>query len=229
MICPPFATGRTRITSPSLARLWNVDPDQIPHWGPPTHAMEIFRYAEQGSIEFLWVSGTNPAVSLPDLGRIRSNPLPGKSFPCRLRRVPDRDGQAGRCRSAGGAVGREDGNVHEHRPHRPPFREGGRSPRASTARRENLCRLRDAARTQRQGRATTREVVDARRSASKPGKNAHAAARATTPGLSYDRLRVEQAFSGPATTTHPTEQNGCTQTSRSRRSRTSARTTGTTS
>ena len=34
--------------------------------------MEMFRYAEQGSIGFLWVSGTNPAVSLPDLGRIRS-------------------------------------------------------------------------------------------------------------------------------------------------------------
>jgi anaerobic selenocysteine-containing dehydrogenase len=55
-----------------LARLWNVEPMQIPHWGPPTHAMEIFRYAERGSIEFLWVIGTNPAVSLPDLGRIRS-------------------------------------------------------------------------------------------------------------------------------------------------------------
>jgi len=34
--------------------------------------MEIFRYAEQGSIEFLWVIGTNPAVSLPQLRRIRS-------------------------------------------------------------------------------------------------------------------------------------------------------------
>src|SRR4029453_12618525 len=55
-----------------LAKLWNVDPLQIPHWGPPTHAMQIFRYAEQGSISFLWISGTNPAVSLPELQRIRS-------------------------------------------------------------------------------------------------------------------------------------------------------------
>jgi anaerobic selenocysteine-containing dehydrogenase len=30
------------------------------------------RYAEQGTIRFLWVSGTNPAVSLPELRRIRS-------------------------------------------------------------------------------------------------------------------------------------------------------------
>jgi anaerobic selenocysteine-containing dehydrogenase len=34
--------------------------------------MQIFRYAEQGSIRMLWVSGTNPAVSMPDLARIRS-------------------------------------------------------------------------------------------------------------------------------------------------------------
>jgi anaerobic selenocysteine-containing dehydrogenase len=54
-----------------LAELWNVDELQIPHWGPPTHAMEIFRYAEQGSIKLLWIIGTNPAVSLPDLPRIR--------------------------------------------------------------------------------------------------------------------------------------------------------------
>jgi len=55
-----------------LAELWNVDPLQIPHYGPPTHAMQIFRYAEQGSISFLWIIGTNPAVSLPELHRIRS-------------------------------------------------------------------------------------------------------------------------------------------------------------
>jgi ferredoxin-nitrate reductase len=55
-----------------LAELWNVEPEQIPHFGPPTHAMQIFRYAEQGSIQFLWISGTNPAVSLPELARIRS-------------------------------------------------------------------------------------------------------------------------------------------------------------
>ncbi|RCW45939.1 anaerobic selenocysteine-containing dehydrogenase [Halopolyspora algeriensis] len=54
-----------------LARVWNVDPLDIPSWAPPTHAMQIFRYAEQGSINFLWVQATNPAVSLPELARIR--------------------------------------------------------------------------------------------------------------------------------------------------------------
>jgi len=55
-----------------LAALWDVDPLTIPHWAPPTHAMQIFRYAEQGSIEFLWISATNPAVSMPELPRIRN-------------------------------------------------------------------------------------------------------------------------------------------------------------
>ena len=55
-----------------LAKLWDVDSLTIPHWAPPTHAMQIFRYAEQGSIEFLWISATNPAVSMPDLPRIRT-------------------------------------------------------------------------------------------------------------------------------------------------------------
>src|SRR5205823_14075191 len=38
---------------------------------PPTHAMQIFRYCEEGSIRMLWISATNPAISLPDLPRIR--------------------------------------------------------------------------------------------------------------------------------------------------------------
>ncbi|MGY4646560.1 anaerobic selenocysteine-containing dehydrogenase [Mycobacterium sp. URHB0021] len=54
-----------------LARLWNVDPMQIPHYGPPTHCMQMLRYAEEGSLRMLWVTATNPAVSLPELARIR--------------------------------------------------------------------------------------------------------------------------------------------------------------
>jgi ferredoxin-nitrate reductase len=53
------------------ARVLNVEPAAIPTWTPPTPAMQIFRYVETGSIRFLWIIGTNPAVSLPDLARIR--------------------------------------------------------------------------------------------------------------------------------------------------------------
>ncbi|MEU4520635.1 nitrate reductase [Amycolatopsis sp. NPDC024027] len=55
-----------------LASLWNVDVGKIPHYGPPTHLMQMLRYAETGTLRFLWVSATNPAVSLPELHRIRS-------------------------------------------------------------------------------------------------------------------------------------------------------------
>jgi anaerobic selenocysteine-containing dehydrogenase len=55
-----------------LADLWNVDPLTIPHWAPPTHAMQIFNYAEHGSVELLWISATNPAVSMPESARIRT-------------------------------------------------------------------------------------------------------------------------------------------------------------
>jgi ferredoxin-nitrate reductase len=55
-----------------LAGHWNVDPLVIPSWGPPTHVMQIMRLSEEGSIKFLWITGTNPAVSLPELRRIRS-------------------------------------------------------------------------------------------------------------------------------------------------------------
>ncbi|HLN71659.1 MAG TPA: nitrate reductase [Prolixibacteraceae bacterium] len=54
-----------------LAKLWNVDEAIIPHWAPPTHAMQIFHYIEKKLIKMLWISGTNPAVSLPQLGKIR--------------------------------------------------------------------------------------------------------------------------------------------------------------
>jgi ferredoxin-nitrate reductase len=68
---PGFRNWGNKQHVQELADLWNVDIDKIPHWSPPTHAMQIWRYAEQGSISMLWISGTNPAVSMPELNRIR--------------------------------------------------------------------------------------------------------------------------------------------------------------
>lgn len=69
---PAFRNWDNKEHIRQLAELWNVDEIKIPHWAPPTHAMQIWRYAEQGSINLLWISGTNPAVSLPELSRIRN-------------------------------------------------------------------------------------------------------------------------------------------------------------
>ncbi|ATY11764.1 nitrate reductase [Amycolatopsis sp. AA4] len=54
-----------------LAELWNVPAEQIPHDGPPTHLMKMLDLAESGDLRFWWISATNPAVSLPELARVR--------------------------------------------------------------------------------------------------------------------------------------------------------------
>lgn len=69
---PGFRNWQNDSHVADLAEVWNVEPDTIAHYAPPTHALQIFRYAEQGSIRMLWISGTNPAVSLPELSRVRS-------------------------------------------------------------------------------------------------------------------------------------------------------------
>ena len=153
---PGFRNWQNEAHVAELAQLWNVEPLQIPHWGPPTHAMEIFRYAEQGSIEFLWVIGTNPAVSLPELAPDPLDPLAGRTLPRRLGRLSDRDRAARRRRPAGRALGREDRDVHEHRPHRAPLRAGGRAARetraatwrsSSTTRAGSICATRTGSRS----------------------------------------------------------------------------------
>jgi ferredoxin-nitrate reductase len=68
---PGFRNWENKKHVQELADLWNVELDKIPHWSPPTHAMQIWRYAETDLIKMLWISGTNPAVSMPDLPRIR--------------------------------------------------------------------------------------------------------------------------------------------------------------
>jgi ferredoxin-nitrate reductase len=68
---PAFFNWQNEKHVEQLASIWNVDPSVIPHWGPPTHIMEIMRYAELGSVRMLWIAATNPAVSLPELSRIR--------------------------------------------------------------------------------------------------------------------------------------------------------------
>jgi anaerobic selenocysteine-containing dehydrogenase len=69
---PAFCNWQNDEHVARIAQAWNVATLQIPHWSPPTHAMEILRHCEDGTVRFLWITGTNPAVSLPELHRIRS-------------------------------------------------------------------------------------------------------------------------------------------------------------
>ena len=83
--------GQRRTTSPTSPGCGTSTRSRIPHYAPPTHAMQIFRYAEQGSIRLLWVSGTNPAVSLPELAAHPLDPVPGAAVPRRPGHLPHRD------------------------------------------------------------------------------------------------------------------------------------------
>ena len=68
---PGFRNWENDAQMQELAAIWNVERTVLPTYAPPTHAMQIYRYAEEGTIRMLWISGTNPAVSLPELNRIR--------------------------------------------------------------------------------------------------------------------------------------------------------------
>lgn len=68
---PAFRNFQNQDHMQSLADAWNIDVDKLPHHNQPTHINDLLNYMEDGSIEMLWISGTNPAVSLPELERIR--------------------------------------------------------------------------------------------------------------------------------------------------------------
>jgi ferredoxin-nitrate reductase len=68
---PAFRNHENKEHMQDLAKHWNVDVNTIPHWHVPTHIMQMLHFIETGSIKMFWVSGTNPAVSLPDLENVR--------------------------------------------------------------------------------------------------------------------------------------------------------------
>jgi len=50
---PGFRNWENESHMQELARLWNVERAQLPTYAPPTHAMQIYRYAEEGTIRML--------------------------------------------------------------------------------------------------------------------------------------------------------------------------------
>lgn len=69
---PAFRNWANDAHVKDLAKVWNIDQMNISHYTAPTHAMQMMRYVEDGSIRFLYVTATNPAVSMPELSRMRS-------------------------------------------------------------------------------------------------------------------------------------------------------------
>jgi nitrate reductase NapA len=61
------------------AEIWKVPVENIPS-RPTWHAVEMFRAFDRGEIKFLWIQGTNPMVSLPNLARYRDAATRGGRF-----------------------------------------------------------------------------------------------------------------------------------------------------
>ncbi|KAM0351810.1 hypothetical protein ACHAPU_002322 [Fusarium lateritium] len=68
---PGFRNHQNAKHMQELADLWNINSIQVPHWNEPTHIHNMLTFMEKGSIRMVWVSGTNPLVSLPNLPRVR--------------------------------------------------------------------------------------------------------------------------------------------------------------
>jgi len=68
---PAFLNHQNPAHMEELARVWNVETHKLPHWSLPNHIMKLLHFMETDTLKLFWVIGTNPAVSLPDLGRIR--------------------------------------------------------------------------------------------------------------------------------------------------------------
>ena len=224
---PGFRNWHNPAHIDELAELWNVDRMTIPHWAPPTHAMQIWRYAEQGSIKLLWVSGTNPAVSLPELARVRSilgaaEPfvVVQDAFLTETARLADVVLPTALWGEKTGTFTNADRTVHlSERAVDPP----------GEARSDLDIFLEYARRmgfTDRDGRPLITGTT--RRRPSRPGRPAPRAAPATTRASATTGCGTPAASSGPAPTPPPTAPSGCTSTAASPPTPTSARTTATT-
>lgn len=127
---PGFRNNNNPAHMQELADYWNVDVSKIPSWSDPIHIMSMLQMMEAGTIKMMWVNGTNPAVSLPKLGRIRDILTdPGlfvrtalvvsetyQTYSCLAghcsRHLRDRDDSTGRCGFACCHVGRKDWCLH---------------------------------------------------------------------------------------------------------------------
>ena len=67
---PGYRNPHSEAQMRDLCRLWNLDFDKF-HPEVPKDILLMMETAERGEIEFMWVIGTNPIVSLPDQNRTR--------------------------------------------------------------------------------------------------------------------------------------------------------------
>jgi ferredoxin-nitrate reductase len=69
---PGFRNHQNPAHMQELADLWNIEFGTVPHWNEPTHVQNILKYINSNMIQMIWISGTNPLVSLPNLDMVRA-------------------------------------------------------------------------------------------------------------------------------------------------------------
>ena len=101
-----------------LARVWNIDPMQIPHYSPPDprHAAAALRRGRLAAL--LWVQATNPLVSLPELQRVRSILTQQRLFLVVQDIFLTETAQLADVVLPAATWGEKDRHVHQRRPHR---------------------------------------------------------------------------------------------------------------
>ncbi|RMJ23110.1 nitrate reductase [Aspergillus sp. HF37] len=77
---PGFRNHMNPVHMQELADLWNIDYIFVPHWAPPIRIENMLSYMKDGSIGMMWISGTNPLVSLSNLARSRQILADPKTF-----------------------------------------------------------------------------------------------------------------------------------------------------
>jgi anaerobic selenocysteine-containing dehydrogenase len=65
---PGYRNPKSELQMRDLCERWNIDFDTFRR-EPPKDILSMMELAERGEIEFMWVIGTNPLVSLPDQNR----------------------------------------------------------------------------------------------------------------------------------------------------------------
>ena len=70
-ILPGYRSVKNPQHRAELEEFWGLKPGQISPY-PGRTAWEIIRGLETGDVKFLWITATNPVVSLPDLERVKA-------------------------------------------------------------------------------------------------------------------------------------------------------------
>src|SRR5262249_42415231 len=109
---PGYRTVEDESHRRQAEEFWGRSPGTI-NAKPGLTAVEMFRAMETGKLKAIWIAGTNPAVSLPDLHQVRPGLCQGTTGGVKRCLSPDGTSRAPGRDPAGRAIRREGMDQHE--------------------------------------------------------------------------------------------------------------------